>query len=244
VSSASEAEEIARLASDRSALLVYTSMTPEVLEALEGACQKHSTDALNLWGTLLQALERKFGVKRSGVYGRRQPVSPEYLQIVKAIEYTRKVDDGVLPNLWDECDIMLIGPSRAGKTPLAFYLAQRGFKVANYPLVVDEDPPKELFTIDQKKCFALTIQPEKLQAIRIERMKQFKSIRSQSYDNISDIKKEISWMKTFYIQKGNNWPIIDTTDSGVVETAARIMQILDRRKGNSLDAAYVSVMQD
>jgi len=213
-----------------------------VREALEGACHEHSVESVDLWGQLLKALEAKFGAKRSGVFGRRQSVTDEYMRIVKAIEYTRKVDDGVLPHLWDECEIMLIGPSRAGKTPLAFYLAQRGFKVANYPLVMGEEPPKELFTIDQSKCFALSIKPEKLQAIRVERMKQFKSRRSQAYDSISEIKKEINWMKTFYLQKGSGWPIIDTTESGIEETASRIMQILDRRKGNSVDASYVSAL--
>jgi len=234
--------EIARLAADRDALLVYTVMNEGVRQALESACREHSTEAVDLWGQLLEALERKFGVKRSGVFGRRQHVTEEYMTIIKAIEYTRKVDDGVLPHLWDECDVMLIGPSRAGKTPLAFYLAQRGFKVANYPLVMGEEPPKELFTIDQKKCFGLSIKAEKLQAIRIERMKQFKSRGAQTYDSISEIKKEINWMKTFYLQKGKDWPIIDTTDAGVGETASRILQILDRRKGNSLDAAYVSAL--
>merc|ERR1712032_688550 len=182
------------------------------------------------------------GAKRSGAFGRRETVTEEYMQIIKAIEYTRKVDDGVLPHLWGDCDIMLVGPSRAGKTPLAFYLAQRGFKVANYPLVMGEEPPKELFTIDQRKCFALSIKPEKLHAIRVERMKQFKSRGSKTYDSITEIKKEVNWLKTFYLQKGNDWPIIDTTDSGVTETASRIMQILDRRKGNSLDASYVSAL--
>eukprot|EP00913_Durusdinium_trenchii_P025615 g24042.t1 len=166
------------------------------------------------------------------------------MTIVKAIEYTRKVDDGVLPHLWDECDIMLIGPSRAGKTPLSFYLAQRGYKVANYPLVPEEEPPKdrssfELFELDQQKCFALQIKPERLQEIRTQRMKQFNRSNTK-YANLTNIKKEVSWIKNFYLRKGPKWPIIDTSNAGVVETAARIMEILDRRKGDAVAASYQS----
>eukprot|EP00415_Alexandrium_ostenfeldii_P004282 UN4282 len=138
---------------------------------------------------------------------------------------------------------MLIGPSRAGKTPLAFYLAQRGFKVANYPLVPDEDPPPEFFNIDQKKCIGLMIQPERLREIRIERMAQFNRTNTQ-YASMAEIKKEVRWIKTFYMRRGPSWPTIDTTNSGVVETAARIIEIFDRRKGDSLAAAYVSPLND
>jgi len=240
VRTANEVKQIVDRAKEQEALLVFTVMEPKIHEALTTACKEQGIDCCDLWGTLLESLERKFGAKRSGVTGRRQAVSDEYMRIVQAIEYTRKVDDGVLPNQWDDCDIMLVGPSRAGKTPLSFYLAQRGFKVANYPLVPDEDPPPELFQIDQNKCFGLTISPEKLQAIRIERMKQFGRSSTQ-YGRLDNIKKEVSWIKNFYIRKGPTWPTIDTSNAGVVETAARIMEIMDRRKGDALAASYVSV---
>lgn len=239
VRTAEEAKRIASLAKERDALLVHTVMEPKVHEALTSACRDLKLECCDLWGALLENLEKKFGAKRSGVNGRRQRVDDQYMKIVKAIEYTRKVDDGVLPHLWNECDIMLIGPSRAGKTPLAFYLSQRGFKVANYPLVPDEEPPKELFQIDQNKCFALMIQPEKLQAIRTERMKQF-GRSGTAYGAIDNIKKEVAWIKTFYLRHGSKWPIIDTSNAGVVETAARILEILDRRKGDSIDASVLA----
>mmetsp|Transcript_97559 Transcript_97559/g.173752 ORF Transcript_97559/g.173752 Transcript_97559/m.173752 type:complete len:508 (-) Transcript_97559:81-1604(-) len=234
-----EAQKIVDAAAERNALLVYTVMQPNLHDALNAACAKRGVESCDLWEPLLKSLETRLGATRSGRAGRRQAVGEEYMRIVKAIEYTRKVDDGVLPNIWKECDIMLIGPSRAGKTPLSFYLAQRGYKVANYPLVPDEEPPKELFEIDQDKCFALSIKAEKLQSIRSARMKQFNRTNTE-YANLSNIKKEVNWIKTFYMRRGPKWPVIDTTDAGVVETAARIMEILDRRKGDTLAAAYES----
>lgn len=222
-------------------MLVYTVMDPKLHEVVVQECEASQVESIDLWGSLLASLEQRFGAKRSGIFGRHQIVTDEYMTIVKAIEYTRKVDDGVLPNLWDECDIMLVGPSRAGKTPLSFYLAQRGFKVANYPLIPDEEPPKELFNIDQQKCFALQIKPERLQEIRTQRMKQFNR-RNTDYANLNNIKKEVSWIKSFYLRRGPKWPIIDTSNAGVAETAARIMEILDRRKGDALAASLESAL--
>ncbi|CAE8589294.1 unnamed protein product [Polarella glacialis] len=237
-----EARKIVAEAKERNALVVFTVMQTKLNIALTAACEEQGVHTCDLWGALLTSLEKKFGVKRSGITGRKQSVGDEYMRIVRAIEYTRKVDDGVCPNAWKECDIMLIGPSRAGKTPLSFYLAQRGFKVANYPLVPDEEPPKELLELDQDKCFALMISADKLAGIRAERMKQFNRTNT-SYADLSEIKKEVNWMKQFYMRKGPRWPIIDTTNAGVVETAARIMEILDSRKGDSLAASYVSPVE-
>lgn len=238
-----EAQKIAEQASKCNALVVHTVMDPKVYEALTKACTEKSVETCDLWGALLSMLEKKFGAKRSGVTGRKQSVSDEYMRIVRAIEYTRKVDDGILPHMWDEADIMLIGPSRAGKTPLAFYLAQRGFKVANYPLVPEEEPPPELFKIAQRKCIALMIQPERLQAIRTERMAQF-GRSGTSYASLDNIRKEVRWIKNFYLRRGPAWPIIDSTNAGVTETAARIMEIFDRRKGDSIAASFESPLTE
>lgn len=229
-----EAERIAALADEEDALLVHTVMDTKVHEALVSACAKRGVECCDLWEALLTSLESKFGAKRSGVSVRKQPVTEDYMHIVNAVEYTRRVDDGVSPRLWDEADLMLVGPSRAGKTPLAFYLAQHGFKVANYPLVPDEEPPPELFTMDQSKVFALFIEPGRLQAIRKERMLKLGRANS-SYADIKEVKKEANWIRMFYMRR--NWPIIDTSESGVAESSARILEILDRRKGDSLAAS-------
>mmetsp|Transcript_21244 Transcript_21244/g.56781 ORF Transcript_21244/g.56781 Transcript_21244/m.56781 type:complete len:503 (-) Transcript_21244:158-1666(-) len=237
VRSADEAKQIIAEATKRKALVVYTVTDRTVHAALEKECLDAGVQSVDLWASLFTTLESVLGAERSGVIDQRQAVSVEYMHIVEAIEYTRKVDDGVLPKLWAEADIMLVGPSRSGKTPLAFYLAQRGLKVANYPLVPDEEPPKELFEIDQEKCFALIIAPEKLQKIRMERMAQF-GRQSSSYASIANVRKEVAWMKQFFISQGPAWPVIDTTNAGLVEVAAHIFEILDRRKGDSLAACF------
>jgi len=233
-----EVRQIVTLAANKDALIVYTLMEPKAHKEMVAACEELGVKGCDLWATLLTNLEGLFDEKAAGVSGRRQAVNDSYMSVVQAVEYTRIVDDGVRPSLWHEADIMLIGPSRAGKTPLAFYLAQQGYRVANYPLVPDEDPPEELFTIDQKKCFGLLISAERLQTIRTQRMKKMGRSGSQ-YADMNNIKKEISWIRTFFIRKGPTWPLIDTSNAGVMETAARIMEIMDRRKGDALAAATV-----
>merc|ERR1712176_410427 len=144
-------------------------------------CEEQGVEHHDLWSQLLSKLEGYFDTRSSGIPGRRQIVDDQYMQLIECIEYTRTLDDGVQPKKWQEADIMIIGPSRSGKTPLAFFLAQRGYKVANYPLVPDEDIPKELFELDPKRVFALTIQPEKLSSIRNTRMKILKMGSKSSY---------------------------------------------------------------
>ena len=140
------------------------------------------------------------------------------MDLMDCIEYTRRNDDGANPKDWTEADIIIVGPSRAGKTPLSFYLGLRGMKVANYPIVPDESPPAELYE-HREKVIALTIDPERLAYIREQRMKQFGRTDSR-YASVSEIREEIKQIERMY-QK-NDWFTIDTTHSGLEETAAVI----------------------
>jgi len=146
--------------------------------------------------------------------------------IEEAMEFAKRADDGVQPQLWEEADVVLVGPSRTGKTTLANYLAERGLKVANYPLVPGEDPPPELLQLDQRRVVKLTTQPEQLQAIRQERMKRLGRSVSK-YAAFDAIRKELSWVQTFYIRNFPKWPTIDTAKVGIAEAATLIVTQLD-----------------
>lgn len=104
--------------------------------------------------------------------GRRSKseLSSDYFKMIEAVEFTRKMDDGAHPEKWHEADLLLLGVSRSGKTPLCIYLGQRGYKVANLPLVQGLPLPKQLHEIDQSKIFGLLIQPGALSEIRQSRM--------------------------------------------------------------------------
>lgn len=234
-----EISQVAKRARQENALIVYTLMRKEprqaMLEELERPLKEGENPlrAVDLWEPLLLSMEDLLGIPRNSEVRAtmRSRLSEECINMVEAIEFTRKLDDGRQPELWDQADLILIGLSRSGKTPLAFFLAQRGFKVANYPVIPDEDPPEQLFDPAlQSKCVALTIQAQRLHAVRSARMTDYGSSKS-TYSSLENCRKETNWLKTFYMRKGPRWPVIDTTNGGLEETAAKVLKILQRIKG-------------
>merc|ERR1712007_197590 len=179
----------------------------------------------DLWSPLLDKMEGYLHINRLGIPGRRQFADEKYMQMIECIEYTRTLDDGVQPKRWGEADLMLIGPSRSGKTPLAFFMAQRGYKVANYPIVPDENIPKELYELDQRRIFALTIDPAKLASIRSTRMRTLKMGRRTVYADRSSVQQEMQWINRLY-RENPTWMVVDTTDTGIEESCAKILQTL------------------
>lgn len=218
-------------ASRKDALVVFTLVDPICNKRMVDACAEKEVKCHDLWTPLLEQLEGYFHTNRTGVPGRKQFADDKYMKLIDCIEYTRKLDDGVLPHLWGEADIMIVGPSRAGKTPLSFFMAQRGFKVANYPLVRDESIPRELYDFPQHRVFALTISPQKLSMIRGTRMKTLKMSTSTSYANAAKVTAEVNWCNNLYRQNPG-WTVLDTTEAGIEEICARILFKMEVRHEN------------
>jgi len=235
-----EVLEITRRAREENALIVYTLMRDEPRRAMSAEAQRPRKDGENelrtvdLWEPMLAQMESILGVPRQSkvsMSAMRPSLSETCLKMVEAIEFTRQLDDGVHPELWKDADVIIIGLSRAGKTPLSIFLAQRGFKVANYPVVPDEQPPKELFDpAIQGKCIALTIEPGRLASIRQERMADFGRSTS-TYSSLQNCTKECRWLKTFYMRHGPRWPQIDTSSGALEEQAAKIIKLLKAKAG-------------
>ena len=123
---------IVERAAEEGALVVFTA-SPKLSQAVQVACLHHNVRAVDLWDTLLESMEQHLDAARSHLprmsRQRRPALTPEYFRVIDAIEYTRRQDDGSNPSLWPAADVLLLGVSRSGKTPLAIYLGQRGFKV-------------------------------------------------------------------------------------------------------------------
>jgi len=230
--------EITRRARSEGALIVYTLLRPELRDFMTAETTRDTQPgeeplrAVDLWEPMIAQLEVLFGVPRKpGAPPTRMQVSDECLRMIDAIEFTQEQDDGSNPQMWKEADVILLGLSRAGKTPLSFFLAQRGYKVANYPIVPDEEPPKELFDPElKKKIVALTIKPERLQAVRSERMRAFGKTGKSTYASLQNCSKEVGWLKIFYMRHGRGWPIVDTTNGGVEENADKIIKIIAQHR--------------
>lgn len=200
-------------AAKEGAMVVYTLADPSMAEAAKQACKLWGLPSTDILGPITEAIASHLGVSPSGLPrgapGRNFPLSDEYFRRIEAIEFTIKQDDGALPQNLSKADIVLAGVSRTGKTPLSIYLAQKGYKVANVPIVMGVELPKTLFQIDPEKVFGLTINPVVLQTIRRARAKSLgfsREVRS-NYSEMDYVRGELEFAGRIFAQNPI-WPVI------------------------------------
>ena len=169
-------------------------------------------------------LSAYLGTQPKGVPGLLHAIGDEYFRRIEAVEFTVKNDDGREPRNLPKADLVLVGISRTSKTPLSTFLAQKGLKVANVPLVLGIPPPEELFQIDQEKIFGLTIKIDELLRIRQARLKHLGMPGDTSYAQRDHVSQEIVYAQSIFRQQAS-WPIIDITGKAIEETAADILRI-------------------
>ena len=153
----------------------------------------------------------------------------DYYKRIEAIQFTMSHDDGKRTEDLSKSDVILLGVSRTSKTPTSIYLANRGFKTTNIPLVPNQEIPNDLKDKNLKSCVVgLFADPDRLSDIRRNRVALMQENRSSNYTNISSIKKEVEDSKNLF--KKYNWPTIDVTRKSVEETAASIIKIIEIKK--------------
>ena len=205
--------KIMKQAAKEGAMLVYTLTDPSLAESAQQACRLWGIPSTDILGPITEAIASHLGVSPSGLPrgapGRSSHLSEEYFRRIEAIEFTIKQDDGALPENLHKADVILAGVSRTGKTPLSTYLAHKGYKVANVPLVMGVPVPKALFEVDPEKVFGLTINPVVLQTIRQARAKSLgfsEEIRS-NYSERDYVREELEFARRIFA-KNPSWPVI------------------------------------
>ncbi|KAK3125217.1 hypothetical protein QOZ80_7BG0601860 [Eleusine coracana subsp. coracana] len=226
--------EIIKQAAKEGALVLYTLADPSTAEAIKKACDFWGVPSTDVLRPTVEAIASHIGVAPSGIPrsspSRQGQLTEDYFQRIDAIEFTIKQDDGAQPQNLNRAHIALVGVSRTGKTPLSIYLAQKGYKVANVPIVMGVDLPKVLFEIDQDKIFGLTINPAVLQAIRKTRAKTLGFDEHQSnYAEMEHVRHELDHANKIFSQNPV-WPVIEITGKAIEETAAVVMRIYHDRK--------------
>jgi len=219
-----EMRRIVEKAAEMHALVVFTVVNAPHRELLWSLCDQFNVEAVDLIGALMAKLQGYLAAQPSGVPGLLHTLSEEYFRRVEAVEFTVKNDDGREPRNLPKADLALVGISRTSKTPLSTFLAQKGYKVANVPLVLDLPPPTELEAILPERVYALTIQPDALVKIRLERLRQMGMPADSSYAERDHIKREIAYAQEIF-RRHPSWPVIDVTGKAIEETAADIMRI-------------------
>ncbi|MFD1926536.1 pyruvate, water dikinase regulatory protein [Sporosarcina siberiensis] len=222
----SQLREIAFLAKQQNALVVYTLVKSTMRKKLLEDCVSQGIQCIDLLGPLVDVISMNLGEKPLEEPGLVRQLDDEYFKKIEAIEFAVKYDDGRDPRGIKKADIVLIGVSRTSKTPLSQYLAHKRYKVANVPLVPEVNPPDELFEIDPTKCFALVISPEKLNGIRKERLIALGLKHDANYAQLDRIKKEIIHFEKVVSKIGCT--VIDVTNRAVEETANVIMSKLTK----------------
>lgn len=217
-----------RVAARQGAFVVTTLVAKEMREHASNLSQEHGVVHLDLIEDLLGVLSGYLSMLPVGVPGLLHQADETYFRRIEAVEFTVKADDGKEPKMLRQADIILVGVSRTSKTPLSTYLAHKGFKVGNVPVVLDHPPPPQLALVDQQRVFALTIAPESLQGIRRARLLTMGMSKAVNYDDIDYILAELEYA-TQWFEAHRDWPVIDVTGKAVEETAATILGILNDR---------------
>jgi regulator of PEP synthase PpsR (kinase-PPPase family) len=209
---------------NENSVILYTIVDNNLAKYLANVSDKKKIPCFGVLGNLILNFSKILNQKASHEPSGQHVLNEEYYDRIEAIQFTMSHDDGNLLNDIEKSDIILVGVSRTSKTPTSIYLANKGFKTSNIPLVNENSLPKKLRENPQITCVVgLNTEPERLVDLRKNRMNSLKETENRKYTSIESIKKEImDAKKTFQKYR---WPSIDVTRKSVEETAASIIKI-------------------
>ncbi len=205
-------------------IILYTIVDNNLAKYLANTSNNKKIPCFGVLGNLILNFSKILNQKASHEPSGQHILNDEYYERIEAIQFTMNHDDGNSVNEIDKSDIILVGVSRTSKTPTSIYLANKGFKTSNIPLVNENSLPNKLKENPQFTCVVgLSTEPERLADLRKNRMNSLREGDNTKYTNLEDIKSEVlSAKKTFQKYK---WPVIDVTRKSVEETAASIIKI-------------------
>jgi len=208
-------------------LVLFTMVSHEIRGMLEDRCRAMGLPAVPALDAVLGALEDMLGQQAKARPGRQHALDAAYFARVEAIQFTIAHDDGVGWEDWEAADIVLAGVSRSSKTPTSIYLANRGFRVANIPIVVESPPPTALYGLRSPLVVGLTTAPERLIQVRRNRLLSLNQAPDTAYVDVSRVNSEVQYARRMFADNG--WPVIDVTRRSIEETAAAIINLLKER---------------
>jgi hypothetical protein len=208
-------------------IIVHTMVNKRMRNTLTSYCEEFNVVHFDLMGQLSDYLTDALGAEPIQVPGLFRKINQDYFDRVAAIEFSLSTDDGMNVRKLPQADIILTGISRTGKTPLSIYLAMFGWKVANVSIVRDIPPPDELFKVDERRVFGLTIDTSSLLAQRKRRVSQMGNFNSDSYLDIRTINEEL--LNADNIFKRGRFTVIDVTNKPVESSANEIVHLIQER---------------
>ena len=205
-------------------MIAYTLVQPDLRELIREESLRLGVRTVDVMGPMMQAFIESFDGSPTRKPGMLHQMDDDYFRRVEAIEFTVSCDDGRDPRALLNADIVLIGVSRPSKTPLSMFLAHKGYKVANLPLIPEVKPAAELFQIPPGKIAGLIMDPEKMLKIRVERLRALGLTAGAKYANMERITFELNYAKKLMEQLG--CLTINVSDKAIEETAGIILEHL------------------
>ena len=211
---------------NKNSIILYTIVDNNLAKYLANKSDEKKIPCFGVLGNLILSFSKLLNQKASHQPSGQHALNDEYYRRIEAIQFTMSHDDGNLTNEIEKSDIILLGVSRTSKTPTSIYLANKGYKTSNIPLVNEKSIPEKLKKLPNMNCIVgLTAEPERLVDIRKNRLTNLKEIENTKYVDIDTIRYEIEEAKKTF--KKYRWPVIDVTRKSVEETAASIIKIYE-----------------
>jgi regulator of PEP synthase PpsR (kinase-PPPase family) len=210
-------------------MVLFTLANQSLRKKLEKGCRALGIASVAPLDAVTDAMSNLLGQETRNRPGRKHVLDDAYFARIDAIQFTIAHDDGVGWENWEEADIVLAGVSRTSKTPTSIYLANRGYKTANMPLVLESPPPATLFGLKNPMVVGLTTSAERLVQVRRNRLLSLNQAPETAYVNIDNVQGEVAHARRMFADNG--WPVIDVTRRSIEETAAAIISLyLDHLK--------------
>ena len=220
-------ETLLRIA-DAPGIVIFTLVDQTIKVQLEEGCKKIGVPFISVLDPILNTMDSAFKPKGVHQIGRQHNLDADYFERIKAIQFAMDYDDGQRISMIGDSDIVLVGVSRTSKTPTCMYLANRGYKVANIPLVHGQPGPSKIFSNPDIFFIGLVCDPKNLSDIRQNRLKLMNEERHIDYADMQYVKEEVASSRKLFRQ--NSWPVIDVTRKSIEETAASIIQLYNAKK--------------
>ncbi len=209
-------------------IVLYTMMNPDLRQQLEDHCQRHSIHCSSVLDPVLTILRNYLGTELTHKMGGQHEMNTEYFDRIEALNFTMSHDDGQKTESLNDADVVLVGVSRTSKTPTCIYLANRGIKAANIPVVAGVPLPVELDRLDGPLVVGLTVMKDRLVQIRRNRLLSLKADTETSYVDDDEVRKEIVYARKLF--EKNDWSVIDVSRRSIEETAAAVLNLWSQSK--------------
>jgi regulator of PEP synthase PpsR (kinase-PPPase family) len=234
VRSRRELERVVRDVEATPGIVLYTLFNRDLAEELEAACRRLNVPCVPALKPILQVFESYLGTPATPTVGGQHVLDADYFRRIEALNFTMLHDDGHLPPNLSDADIVLVGISRTSKTPTSIYLANRGFKTANVPLVAGMPLPPQLEAPTSAFVVGLVASAERIAQVRQNRVIEHAHNHLEDYVDREAIAAEIAQTRALCARHA--WPIIDVTRRSIEETAAAIIRLYHDREAPALEA--------